>query len=149
MKLYLDQFRLIFLILASYPVGLLNYKLKNATMRLWYGLITGVILQYFMYGWDLIHLVIDTSITYLFMKFLGRKVSAFWILALTIFHLSGFHIKSMIEHYGENLLDFSCIYLMSICKFSQIAFSYEDGDKKDEEIKSSYHRSKYLFKINI
>jgi lysophospholipid acyltransferase len=29
---------------------------------------------------------------------------------------------------------------MSICKFSSLAFSYEDGDKKDEELKNKHHK---------
>jgi lysophospholipid acyltransferase len=48
----------------------------------------------------------------------------------------------MIFDYGGWRLDISTIYMMSICKFSSIAFSYEDGGIKDEEIKSSYHKHK-------
>ncbi len=48
----------------------------------------------------------------------------------------------MIEDFGGWNLDATTIYMMSICKFSSLAFSYEDGEKKDEEIKNSYHRSK-------
>jgi lysophospholipid acyltransferase len=95
-----------------------------------------------MYGWDIVHLVVDTLITYFFIRFFGRKLSAFWILILTVSHLSALHIKRMIVDYGGWELDYTTIYMMSICKFSQIAFSYEDGGKSDDEIKSSYHRSK-------
>jgi lysophospholipid acyltransferase len=87
-------------------------------------------------------LLIATIFTYLFIYFLGRKVSAFWVLILTVIHLSILHIKRMIEDFGGWNLDATTIYMMSICKFSSLAFSYEDGEKKDEEIKNSYHRSK-------
>ena len=48
----------------------------------------------------------------------------------------------MKEDYGGWSLDPSVIYMMTICKFSSIAFAYDDGIKSDEEIKSSYHREK-------
>ena len=46
----LDQLRLIFCVFSSYPLGIINYYIKSPTLRLWYGLITGIILQYAMYG---------------------------------------------------------------------------------------------------
>ena len=48
----------------------------------------------------------------------------------------------MITDWGGWSLDVSTIYMMSLCKFSSIAFNYEDGAKEDSEIKSKYHRSK-------
>jgi lysophospholipid acyltransferase len=126
--------------MASYPLGLINYLFTNPTVRLWYGLITGLILQFLMYEWDCIHLVIATICTYLFIIFLGRKVSAFWVLGLTVLHLSYLHIYRMINDWGGWKLDSTTIYMMSICKFSSLAFSYEDGAK--EKCRSSYHESK-------
>lgn len=49
----------------------------------------------------------------------------------------------MITDWGGWKMDITTIYMMSICKFSALAFSYEDGAKQDSEIKSSYHKSKY------
>ncbi len=133
---------MIVLILSSFPLSMINYQLKNSTIRLWYGLITGFILQYMMYGNDCIHLVLATTFTYLFMRFFGRKLSAFWVLAGTVIHLSVLHIYRMLKDWGGWELDSTTIYMMSICKFSAIAFSYEDGGKPDSEIKNSYHRAK-------
>ncbi len=48
----------------------------------------------------------------------------------------------MINNYGGWEIDVTTILMMSICKFSSIAFSYEDGGKDDSLIKNSYHRSK-------
>lgn len=36
--------------------------------------------------------------------------------------------------------DPTIIYMMNICKYSSMAFSYEDGEKEDDQIKSSYCR---------
>ena len=128
--------------LSSYPIGLLNYYLTNPTVRLWYGLLSGFLLQYLMYGFDCIHIILATTLTYLFLLFFGRKLSAFWVLTLTVFHLSVLHIYRMLNDWGGWKLDSTTIYMLSICKFSNLAFSYEDGGKSDGELKSSYHRSK-------
>lgn len=34
------------------------------------------------------------------------------------------------------------IYMISICKYCSISFGYEDGCKKDEELKNSHWRAK-------
>ena len=41
---------------------------------------------------------------------------------------------------GWKIDDPTTIYMMSICKFSSLAFSYEDGAKKEEEFKSEHHK---------
>jgi lysophospholipid acyltransferase len=108
----LDQFRIILLMLASFPLGLINYSLKIPKIRLWYGLITGLILQYLMYKNAIIHTISATMGTYLFIRFLGRKVSGFWVLGLTVLHLSALHIYRMIKDWGGWNLDVSTIYMM-------------------------------------
>ena len=45
-----DQIRFIICMILTYPLGYINYYLTNPTLRLLYGLIPGLILQYFMYG---------------------------------------------------------------------------------------------------
>jgi lysophospholipid acyltransferase len=89
-----------------------------------------------------IHLFIATLFTYLFITFLGRKVSAFWVLIFTVSHLSFLHIKRMIEDYGGWSMDATTIYMMSICKFSAMTFAYEDGGKDESQIKNKFHKSK-------
>jgi len=90
----------------------------------------------------MLHLVVATTNTYLFIKYLGRKYSAFYVMAFNIIHLSFIHLNNMIYHYGNWYLGVETLYMMSICKFSSVAFTYEDGAKPESEIKSSYHRAK-------
>lgn len=90
----------------------------------------------------MMHVVLATLNTYLFIKFLGRKVTPFYVLIFNVIHLSSIHIKNMLHSYGKWKLGVESIYMMSICKFSSIAFNYEDGAKDESEIKSSYHREK-------
>jgi hypothetical protein len=81
-------------------------------------------------------------ITHFFISFLGRRYSAFYVLVFNILYLSALHINKMIRIYGQWGIEVNAIYMMSICKFSSVAFAFEDGGKKEEEIKSSYHKAK-------
>jgi lysophospholipid acyltransferase len=90
----------------------------------------------------MLHIALATLITYLFITFFGRKYSAFIVVIITVAHLSALHLYRMIVDYGGWKLDITTVYMMSVCKFSSVAFSYEDGEKDDAEIKSSYLISK-------
>ena len=57
-------------------------------------------------------------------------------------HLTSVQLKRMVDDFAGWEIDVSTILMMSICKFSSIAFSYEDGMKEDSVLKNSYHRSK-------
>lgn len=46
-----DQVKLMSLILMSYPISIINFQLKDRLVRLWFGLLTGLWLQYIMYGY--------------------------------------------------------------------------------------------------
>lgn len=116
-------------------MGFINYFINNSNLRLYYGFISGFLLCYSMYGLSIFHIFIDSLITYFFITYYGRKKSAFIILILTIFHLSYIHIYRMIVDYGGWKMDVSGIYMMTIVKFSSMAFSYEDGGKEDSSLR--------------
>ncbi len=90
----------------------------------------------------IIHVFVATLNTYIFIQKWARKVSSFYIIIFNILHLSYLHIRNMIDDYGGWTLGVETLYMMSICKFSTIAFNYEDGGKDEKDIKSSYHREK-------
>jgi hypothetical protein len=134
-------------LLSAFPLGFCTRFFKNLNLRLMYGIIFGILLQYQMYELRMLHLSIATINTYLFIHFFGRKYSSFWVMAFNIGHLSYLHISNMFLKYGEWKLGIETLYMMSICKFSSVAFNYEDGGKDEKEVKSSYHQSKYLLKL--
>ncbi len=121
---------------------MINYFIKNPQARMIYGMITGIFLCYNLYGYKIYHLFLDAIITHYFISNYGRKLSAFWILIVTLIHISYIHISRMLEDFGGWNLDVSTIYMMSVVKFSAMAFSYEDGEKPDDKIESSYLREK-------
>lgn len=127
--------------LLTYPLAFINRFIKNSTSRLLYGFITGLILQYQLYGLAIFHVCVATLNTYLFIKFFGRKYSPFYVLVINIVHLSYLQIKVMFESYGSWSLGIEASYMMSICKFSSVAFNYEDGAVEESELKSSHFKA--------
>ncbi len=90
----------------------------------------------------MIHIFIATLYTYFFIIFLGRKYSAFIIIIISMLHLSYLHLTKMMYKYGNWDLSIDVLFMMTVCKFSSLAFAYEDGGKLDENIPSSYWREK-------
>ena len=140
------QITLVLSIIFTIPLCLLNFFIKGKTQRLLFSLIPGIILQYSIYGTGMIHVIISTISTYLFLIFFGRKISAFVVMFYTMIHLSYLNLTSMIDHYGKWNVDEICtIYMMELLKFTSIAFCYEDGLKNDEDFKCEHHK-KYKIK---
>lgn len=141
MTFKLEQVFFMFMNYMIIPFAFLNHLIKTPTLRLYYSLFLGVSFQYIIYGTGIIHTFTSTIITYIFIKFYGRKKSAFIIFIITLIHLTTLHIYRMIVDYGGWTIDDpTTIYMMSICKFSSLAFCYEDGDKKDSELKTDYQK---------
>ena len=135
-----NQISLIITMISIIPFTFLNYFIHGKKLRLIYSFILGLFFQYSIYKLNTIHIFITAVLTYLFMKYFGRKYSAFYVLIGSLLYLSILHIKRMFGTEDWVVDDPTTIYMMSICKFSSMAFSYEDGNKKPENFKSSHHR---------
>lgn len=146
-----EQIVLILTMLLIIPLNIINYFIKGKYPRLLYSLILGILLQYSIYGLGIIHTFISTISTYLFIHLYGRKKSAFYVLIGTLLYQSFLHIYRMIYDYGGwSIDDPTTIYMMTICKFSSLAFSYEDGEKDDSQFKNAHHRNyKIINKPNL
>lgn len=137
-----DQIRFVCHLFYIFPIGYANRFIKDVQQRLIFGLITGLLLCYSMYGYTIYHLIIDTLFTHYFITWFGRKYSSFFIMLFTLAHISYCHIERMYLDYGGWSMDVTGIYMMSVVKFSAMGFSYEDGAKEDSEILSSHMRMK-------
>ena len=136
-----NQIALIFTMLSVIPFSFLNYFIHGKNIRLLYSFILGFFFQYSIYKLNTFHIFISAIFTYLFIKYYGRKHSAFYVLFFSLLYLSYLHIKRMFSTYkGWKIDDPNTIYMMSICKFSSLTFSYEDGGKKEEELKNNHHK---------
>ena len=134
-----NQLSLILTMFSIIPFCFLNYLVHGKYPRLIYSLVLGLLFQYSIYKFNCIHIFISGIFTYLFIKLLGRKLSAMYVLLLSIAYLSILHVIRLFYYYGRwDIDDPTTIYMMSICKFSSLAFSYEDGEKK--EFKNQHHK---------
>ena len=136
-----NQISLILTMLCVIPFCFLNYLIHGKRARLLYSFILGFFFQYSIYKLNTIHILVSGIFTFLFIKYFGRKYSAFYVFVGSLLYLSFLHIERMFRtDKSWKVDDPTTIYMMSICKFSSLAFSYEDGMKKDEEMKNRHHR---------
>ena len=141
-----NQISLIITMLCVIPFSFLNYFIHGRKLRLYYSFILGFLFQYSIYKFNTIHIFISAIFTYLFIKYYGRKHSAFYVLICSILYLAFLHIKRMFRtDQSWKIDDPTTIYMMSICKFSSLAFSYEDGIKTDKELKGPHHREYRIY----
>ena len=143
-----EQIILITTMASAIPFSLVNYLIHNRTTRLYYSLIVGFILHYSIYGINSLHTVFGTIGTYFFVKYFGRKVSPFYLLAATMAHLSILNIIRMIVDFGGWAIDdISTIYLVEVAKFSAFGFSYADGGKDIKDFVNNHHKEMRIEKM--
>jgi lysophospholipid acyltransferase len=136
-----NQLSLIITMLSVIPFCFLNYLIHGKKTRLIYSLVLGFLFQISIYQYNSIHILISAIFTYIFIEYFGRKYSAYYVFIFSLLYLSYLHIKRIFVDYGEwRVDDPTTIYMMSICKFSSLAFSYEDGSKELKDMKNAHHR---------
>lgn len=132
-----EQIIIITTMTAVIPFSLLNYLIHNKQARLLYSLIVGFIFHYSIYGTKSVHTIIGTIVSYIYTYYFGRKYP-FYLLVATMLHLSYLNIKRMIDDFGGWAIDdVSTIYMIFLTKYTSFCFSYSDGGKDPDTIKSS------------
>lgn len=129
-----DQRRLLLSILTTFPLGIINHFIYGRTFRLLYALIFGSLVQYYMYGFSCINVLIATIICYVLMRVCDRKKIGWIVTVYAFLHLSLIHIYRMIVDYGGWTMDVSLIMMMTITKFTSFAFCYSDGNKDEQKL---------------
>ena len=138
-----DQLYTMSIVFLGIPFSILNYFISSPKIRIIYSLIIGLIMQFLVYELGMIHIIITSIITYIFVVKYGRKKTALYITFFTLFYLAILHLYRLIYYYGRwDIRDPTSIYMMTVCKFCSFTFSYEDGDKDDKDIYNSTHKKK-------
>lgn len=117
------------------PLSLLLYKLPSTTFRKYFSIIVGTYLQFYVYGHEVWLSFVMHCLIYTIIATKGRQCG-FTVLLTAIAVLSIYHIYRMIVDYGGWTLDVSTILMGNVCKYSLFAFSYQDGAKTDEQLKT-------------
>ena len=96
-----DQVYTMLIVLLGIPFSIINYIIKSPKIRIIYSLILGFLFQFLVYELGIVHIIITSIITYYFVKFYGRKKSAFYITFITLFYLATLHLYRLIYYYGK------------------------------------------------
>jgi hypothetical protein len=124
-----DQVRAISSILLSVPLSYLLRHMHGPT-KIAYSVGCSLILQSYVYGWELLLSLGLHLLMYLVMLVKGRQCG-FLVTVLGLAFLSSYHIYRMISSYGSWELDVSSILMGAVCKYSLLAYAYQDGASKD------------------
>ena len=76
---------------------------------------------------------------YFVMLIKGRQCG-FLVTALGLVILSAYHIYRMIDSYGSWELDVSSILMGAVCKYSLLAYAYQDGSEQDKTLRDEDQR---------
>ena len=90
-----NQISLILTMLCVIPFSFLNYFIHGKKPRLIYSVILGFLFQYSIYKLNTIHIFMSAIFTYLFIKYCGRKYSAFYVLICSLLYLAYLHFRRM------------------------------------------------------
>ena len=98
-------------------------------------------LHFSIYGINAFHSVFGTIASYYFVYFFGRKISPFYLLVASLAHLSILNIRRMILDFGGWAIDdITTIFMVKVAKYSSFAFSYSDGGKDINTIRSAHQK---------
>lgn len=130
----LDQFKLIFVLLSILPFSILFHLIQNSKIRLFYSMFLGIIFQFQLYGFDVFPVLIGTYVCYWITKNIERQRQSYYVLILTLFINSVFHIIKMLRNYGNWKISITFIYMMMICRYSGFSFCYADGELDENKL---------------
>jgi lysophospholipid acyltransferase len=119
-------------ILLSIPLSFILRYIPHYQIRKYYSLILGVLLEYYVYDYALMLSIALHVVMYFLIKHVDRKHCGLFALLTSMILVSGFHVYVMIVDYGRWEIDVSTILMMSICKYSLFAFSYQDGQEESK-----------------
>lgn len=120
-----DQFRLFVVFLIQYPNGWFMYYCVHGTwLRHIYSIVVGLLIQSYVYGFDMVHVFLISGVAYAIMNLAPRQKQApmvmFWVLA----YLSYNHLYMLLYHYGAFAMDITSQTMLLVCKLSSLAYCY-------------------------
>lgn len=119
----------------GYPLGfMLKYLVKGTLPRHIFSIVTGFLLQLYMFREQFIHPLIMTAVVYLLMNVLPRNQQHKAILVFVMGYLSSQHIYRMITNFGGWDMDITTYTMILTAKLSALGFCYRDGGEKDTDL---------------
>jgi len=121
-----DQFRAVLSFLIMLPIGWFMKLLKSPQLRLIYSLVIGILLQYYIYSWKMLHVFIAAIINLIIIKLSPPTKVGKIALIYNFTHNSLIHLYRLFFEYDSWSIEISVIFMMVMCKFSGFAYAYQD-----------------------
>ncbi|RZB39174.1 IQ and ubiquitin-like domain-containing protein, partial [Asbolus verrucosus] len=121
------------LLLASLFRTVLHPSKVSAATRHGFGLIFALVIGYFCFGIQAIHLAALPAACYLVIRTQSPEVMQRMVLAVSLFYLSLIHLHRQIYDYGSYNLDITGPLMVITQKVTSLAFSLHDGLTKSED----------------
>lgn len=146
-----DQFNFIISQLAALGLAtlyrtLLHPSRTSTAVRHAFGLVFGVLIGYFCFGFQAIHLAGLPAVCYVVMITQNPHIMHGMVLTVALIYLSCLHLHRQIYDYGSYGLDISGPLMVITQKVSSLAFSLHDGLTKKEEDMTSTQKIYAVYK---
>jgi hypothetical protein len=125
-----DQIRILTGVFLSIPLSFALQHIPIYSLRRYYSLVLGVLLEYYVYGLPLLISFALHIFVYFAIKGIRRENCGFYVTFVSMLFVSIYFIYVMIVDYGRWEMDISTILMMSVCKYSLFAYSYQDGQEE-------------------
>ena len=123
-----DQIRLFLMWFVQFPIGwFLHFCVRGTNTRHAVNLTMGFLGMTYFYGWDVIHVVLMSSVSWLLMNFLPRDKQQKYVCGYVFAYLSFSQIYRVIYFFGSYKLDITLNTMLLTCRLQALAFSYFDG----------------------
>ena len=110
---------------------ILRYLPKS--IRYWYSLILGFILQCWVYRISILPVFLQNWIVFTLIKKKGPKCG--WLVTIeSMIYLSGYHIYDLFYNYGGYTMHAIALMMILVCKYSLLAYNIEDGSLPDDKV---------------
>jgi hypothetical protein len=105
----------------------MHYFIHGTKTRHIFNIVMGVIIQMYVFGFDIFHVIVMSAVAYAMMAFLPRKTQAPVVMVWVLAYLSYNHLLSILYRFGSMNMDISTYTMLLTCKLSALAYCYQDG----------------------
>ena len=122
-----DQISFVSGLLLNVPLSLALRHLPTPISRTYFSLIVSLLLQWWVYGNEMLLCVAINLLVYLPLK-LGRRESVGWRVTLVAGAVGvGYQVYKMVYDYKSWRMDIWSLVMCGVCKHSLLAYACQDG----------------------
>lgn len=127
--------------------------IEKPEFRVWYCLIAAFPIQYSLYGFRIMDLIVSNIGCILAIWFLPRRLVGIINTLFVTSHLVYIHYERMINNYGGWTIDVSFIYMVTFERWTAFSFNFSDGEYSDSQnefaIKEDFKLAEFLSYIHF